>query len=176
MAWPDEHLSPEERVVLRARPHPKTPLGPAVALVVIVVPAIVAAGYATTIPTPGVAGHTIGWHTIADLVILVAAVLLVAALTVRPFLTWATTRFAVTTERVTSRAGIVTRRGIDIPLKRVVSVNVTQSVTDRLFGCGSLLLESASEQPLVFDDIPRVEDVHTLVYQAINDDSEGAGQ
>jgi uncharacterized membrane protein YdbT with pleckstrin-like domain len=168
MAWPDEHLSTGERVVLRARPHPKTLLGPAVALVVIVVLAIVAAGYATTTPTPRVAGHTIGWHTIAELVILVVAVLLVLALAVRPLLTWATTRFAVTTSRITSRAGILTRRGEDIPIRRIVSVNVKQSITDRVFGCGTLVMESASEQPLVFDDIPHVQQVHNLIYQAIN--------
>ncbi len=176
MPWPDEQLMGGETVRLRERQHPKTLIGPAAALVVVVVLAVIAATYTAGIPARGVAGRAVPWQTIANLVILVIAVLLVLGLTVRPALEWWATRFAVTSARITSRAGILVRRGEDIPLHRVTSVNVHQGITDRMFGCGTLVMESASERPLAFRAIPNVQEVHTLIYQAINDESEGASR
>jgi membrane protein YdbS with pleckstrin-like domain len=159
MPWPDEHLGPSEHVQLVERRHPKTLIGPGIVLVVIIVAAIIAAVFAGTQP----------WGGPADLAILIVAVLLILTLTVRPWLTWVTTRFAVTTSRITSRTGILARSGEDIPIRRIVSVNAHQGITDRMFGCGTLVMESASEVPLQFDDIPHVQHVHNVIYQAIND-------
>jgi hypothetical protein len=47
---------------------------------------------------------------------------------------------------------------------------------DRMFKAGTLIIESASDAPLEFSDIPRVEQVHALLYdelnRALNDDKD----
>jgi hypothetical protein len=37
-------------------------------------------------------------------------------------------------------------------------------------GCGTLVIESASDEPLEFDDIPQVERVHSLLHQDVSPD------
>jgi uncharacterized membrane protein YdbT with pleckstrin-like domain len=70
------------------------------------------------------------------------------------------------------REGVFKRTGLDIPLARVNSVRFEHSLMDRLLGCGTLIIESASDEPLEFDDIPSVEKVHTMLYREVNDNPE----
>ncbi|GAA3434442.1 hypothetical protein GCM10018954_040460 [Kutzneria kofuensis] len=76
----------------------------------------------------------------------------------------------ITTHRVMMRFGVLTRTGIDIPMSRINSVQFRHGLLDRLVGAGTLIIESASDEPLEFDDIPNVERVHSLLYREINDD------
>ncbi|HEX2288740.1 MAG TPA: PH domain-containing protein, partial [Pseudonocardiaceae bacterium] len=62
------------------------------------------------------------------------------------------------------REGILSRSGIDIPINRINSVQFRHNVIERLLGCGTLIIESAADEPLEFDDIPQVERVHSLLY------------
>lgn len=68
------------------------------------------------------------------------------------------------------REGVFTRSGIDIPMARINSVRFEHNLLDRMLGCGTLIVESASDEPLEFDDIPNVETVHTMLYREIYDD------
>jgi len=86
-----------------------------------------------------------------------------------PFVRWRTTHFIVTTDRLMAREGVIKRTGIDIPLGRINSVQFEHGLLDRVFGCGTLIIESASDEPLRFDDIPKVERVHTIIYREVND-------
>lgn len=61
------------------------------------------------------------------------------------------------------------RTGIDIPMSRINSVQFEHGLLDRVFGCGTLIIESASHEPLRFEDIPHVERVHTVIYREVND-------
>ena len=63
---------------------------------------------------------------------------------VRPFLLWLTAVHAVTDRRIITRWGIITRRGHDIPLKRVSDVSIEINLIDRPFGCGTLIITDAS--------------------------------
>jgi membrane protein YdbS with pleckstrin-like domain len=65
------------------------------------------------------------------------------------------------------RHGLLTRTGIDIPLARVNSVEFRHGLLDRLLRTGTLIIESASQDPLEFYDIPRVEHVHSLLYHEV---------
>src|SRR5687768_13570900 len=56
----------------------------------------------------------------------------------RPFLLWLTSVHAVTDRRIITRWGILTRRGHDIPLKRVSDMSIEINLIDRPFGCGTL--------------------------------------
>ena len=53
-----------------------------------------------------------------------------------------------------AREGVFKRTGLDIPLARINSVRFEHSLLDRVLGCGTLIIESASDEPLEFDDIP----------------------
>jgi uncharacterized membrane protein YdbT with pleckstrin-like domain len=89
--------------------------------------------------------------------------------TLRPFLAWRSTHFVITDRRVMYRHGLFTRSGIDIPLARINSVEFRHGVLDRMVRSGTLVIESASQDPLEFDDVPQVEQVHALLYHEVFD-------
>lgn len=90
-------------------------------------------------------------------------------LTLKPFLRWLTTHFVVTNRRVMFRQGLLTRSGIDIPLARINSVEFRDRILERVFRSGTLIIESASMDPLEFHDIPRLREVHALLYHEVFD-------
>jgi uncharacterized membrane protein YdbT with pleckstrin-like domain len=94
---------------------------------------------------------------------------LIGWLTLWPFLSWLTTHFVITDRRVMYRHGVLSRSGIDIPLARINSVEFRHRLIDRLLRTGTLIVESASQDPLEFHDIPRVEQVHALLYHEVFD-------
>ncbi len=105
-----------------------------------------------------------GWLALAALGV-VAAVWF----TVVPVIRWRTTHFVVTSRRVLVREGVLSRHGIDIPMSRINSVQFRHTVLERMLGCGTLIIESASDEPLEFEDIPGVERVHALLYNEVAD-------
>lgn len=48
------------------------------------------------------------------------------------------------------------------------SVQFRHTLLERILGCGTLSIESASDEPLEFDDIPGVERVHSMLHQQVN--------
>ncbi|SDF91060.1 PH domain-containing protein [Lentzea fradiae] len=159
MAYPDDLLSSGEHVVIHKHPHWKMLIFPVFWLVVVVVLGIYLAGLVASL----------SWAPVALIVLAVVALVLVVWLTVAPVLRWRTTHFILTSDRVMYREGVFKRTGLDIPLGRVNSVRFEHSLLDRMLGCGTLVIESASDEPLEFDDIPSVEKVHTMLYREVND-------
>ncbi len=93
----------------------------------------------------------------------------------RPVLVWATAVHAVTDRRIITRWGILTRRGHDIPLKRVSDISIEINLIDRPFGCGTLIITNASTDGNVhLHDIPRVEQTKLLIHNLVNDIQESA--
>ena len=158
MPYPDGLLRGDERVVVHKHPHWKMLVLPVLAFLIIVGLGCYAAGWITGQPW-----RLYGWIALA-----VLGGLGVLWLTVTPLLRWRTTHFVLTTRRVLVREGILSRRGIDIPINRINSVQFRHSFIDRILGCGTLIVESASDEPLEFDDIPQVERVHSLLYFEVN--------
>jgi uncharacterized membrane protein YdbT with pleckstrin-like domain len=109
------------------------------------------------------------WAPWARLVLLVVGLVLVLRFTVAPVIRWRTTHFVVTTRRVLVREGLFTRRGMDIPMSRINSVEFRHTLFERMLGVGTLIVESASDEPLEFHDVPGVEKVHALLYQEVAD-------
>jgi membrane protein YdbS with pleckstrin-like domain len=64
---------------------------------------------------------------------------------------------------------VLTRSGIDIPLARIVHVEFRHGIFDRMLRAGTLIIESAAQEPLEFYDIPRVRQVHALLYHEVFD-------
>ncbi|WP_329789044.1 PH domain-containing protein [Lentzea sp. DG1S-22] len=159
MAYPDDLLSSGEHVVIHRHPHWKVLIFPVFWLLVVVALGTYLAGL--------VADQS--WASIALIALAVIGAVLVLWLTIAPLVRWRTTHFTLTSDRVMYREGVFKRTGLDIPLARVNSVRFEHSFVDRLLGCGTLVIESASDEPLEFDDIPSVEKVHTMLYREVND-------
>ncbi|BBX35463.1 membrane-flanked domain-containing protein [Mycolicibacterium mageritense DSM 44476 = CIP 104973] len=163
MGYPENVLANDEQVVLHRHPHWKRLIG---AVLVLIVASAAAAFVAAVV-------NTTDWQPTAKNVvfIVIAAIwaIVVGWLTVWPFLNWWTTHFVITDRRVMFRHGVLTRSGIDIPLARINSVEFRHGLTDRLLRTGTLIIESASQDPLEFYDIPRVEQVHSLLYHEVFD-------
>ncbi|WP_040510999.1 PH domain-containing protein [Gordonia soli] len=163
MSFPRENLAPGERIVLHRHPHWKCLLGPFLLFVVVTAVAGVLTGMVTGSQLGGTARM---WLLI---VIGVAWALVFVWYFVRPLVSWKTTHFVLTDRRVIFRNGIVTRSGIDIPIRRINTVEFRHGLIDRILRTGTLIIESASDDPLSFDDIPQVEKVHSLLYHEVLD-------
>jgi membrane protein YdbS with pleckstrin-like domain len=159
VAYPDDLLSDGERVVIHKHPHWKMLLLPYIVLILTLGVGIWLA----------ILAQDLSWSTAAFIAIGAVALILIVWLFFVPFVRWRTTHFIVTTDRVMAREGLINRTGIDIPLSRINSVRFEHGLIDRIVGCGTLIIESASDEPLEFDDIPQVERVHSMLYREIND-------
>lgn len=167
MGYPESVLTDDERVVLHRHPHWKRLVGPVIALLVCTAAASFAAAVVSRTDWDPRA------RQIVSAVIGALWLVLVLWLTLRPFLAWKTTHFVITDRRVMYRHGVLTRSGIDIPLARINSVEFRHGLFDRMARTGTLIIESASQDPLEFDDIPQVEYVHSLLYHEVFDSQEG---
>ncbi|MCA1824522.1 MAG: PH domain-containing protein [Mycobacteriales bacterium] len=98
------------------------------------------------------------------------ALALLVALCVQPVIAWLTTHFVLTNHRVVMRKGLVARSGRDVPLFRINDVTFSHGIIERLFGAGTLVIESAGEHGQVtLTDIPHVEDVQRQLYRLIEE-------
>jgi uncharacterized membrane protein YdbT with pleckstrin-like domain len=161
VAYPDELLVTGEEIVIHRHPHWKMLIRPVLVLLVVVgIVSYLAALVGTQT-----------WASWAWLALGVVGLGLVIRFTLMPVIRWRTTHFVVTTRRVLVREGLFSRRGMDIPMSRINSVQFRHTLFERLFGVGTLVIESASDEPLEFHDIPGVEEVHTLLYQEVADET-----
>jgi len=163
MGYPDNVLATDEQVVLHRHPHWKRLIAP---VLVLLVTTALAAFLAALVARTGWDANT---RKVVSAVVAGVWLLLIGWLTLRPFLAWLTTHFVITDRRVMYRHGVLTRAGIDIPLARINSVEFRHGLFDRMVRTGTLIIESASQDPLEFTDIPRVEQVHSLLYHEVFD-------
>jgi uncharacterized membrane protein YdbT with pleckstrin-like domain len=103
-------------------------------------------------------------------VVMVGAVVLWLLVSIRRILEWWTTSYVITSERVVVRAGILTRRGTEIPLEMINNVAFSQTLFERMTRSGDLLIESAGEGGQNrYTNIPNPEGVQSLIYQVRED-------
>ncbi|MDQ1709847.1 MAG: hypothetical protein QOG49_1232 [Frankiaceae bacterium] len=158
MGYPKRLLDENEEVVFDLHPHWKVLIVPVVVAVVTVFAAAFASAQAGNLDQ----------SSIARIVIAVIALALIAAFSIAPAIRWATTHFVLTSKRVVMRTGVLARTGRDIPLFRVNDVTFSHTMWERLFGAGTLTVESAGERGQVtLSDIPHVEDVQRELYRLV---------
>ena len=157
MAYPDDLLVEDEQVVVHRHPHWKMLVVPVVVLLLVVG---VASFLAAVVSAQS-------WALWAWLGLAVAGLAVVGRFTVFPVLRWRTTHFVVTDRRVLVREGVLTRQGMDIPLRRISSVQFRQGLLERLLGAGTLVVEADSDESLEFDDVPGVRQVHAVLYNEV---------
>lgn len=133
MPYPKKLLNDHETVALDLHPHWWYFAKAAIVLVAAIVAAIV-----WLVLDDSWFESSVGW--IAIVLILVSVVWLV-----KRYLSWSTTNFVVTSDRVIFRTGMFAKSGIEIPLDRVNNVNFNQSIIERMIGAGDLMIESGGE-------------------------------
>jgi uncharacterized membrane protein YdbT with pleckstrin-like domain len=158
VAYPKSLLSPGEEVVLDLHPHWKQ-----IALPIVLVPVVIGLASFAAAEMPDNSAQTP-----VRLAILAIAVLILLWFSLRPYLTWQFTHYVVTNRRIVHREGVLARSGRDVPLNRVNDVSFQHGVIDRIFGCGTLVIESAGERGQVpLREVPKVEQVQRTVYQLV---------
>ncbi|MCM4084016.1 PH domain-containing protein [Paractinoplanes hotanensis] len=160
MAFPAEVLAEEEELVLHLHPHWKTALGPGLLVLIAVVVTAVA-----WVMLPVTEGGRIAFLVVAAIMVYQGVRYGVAPLAV-----WRCTHYVLTDERILLQDGVIARERRDLPLSRVNDHVVTQSVLDRLFGTGTLKIDSIGEQAVVLTALPRAQQVQTLLYELIEQD------
>ena len=163
MAYPEDDLAPDEELILHRHPHWKMLLVPVLVLLVVVA----LAGFLAALI------RNRSWANVGWIVLAVIGVTVATRCTLTPLMRWYTTHFVLTDRRVLVRQGVLTRTGLDIPMTRINSVRFRHGLLDRMLGTGTLIIESASQEPLEFDDIPHVEQVHSLLYNEVYDADRG---
>jgi uncharacterized membrane protein YdbT with pleckstrin-like domain len=165
MGFPRRLLNDDETVVVDLHPHWWFLAGPVIALVgatVLAVVALVVTGAGTT---PRLIG---GWASLA--LIVVSACWLVVR-----WLHWVTINFAITTQRVVRRSGVIAKSGMEIPLERVNTVMSSQGMFERLVGVGDLVIESGGDfGQQRFTGIRRPERVTRVLHGLVHERQERA--
>jgi uncharacterized membrane protein YdbT with pleckstrin-like domain len=153
-------LTADEQPVLLLHPHWKTLIRPFLLAVIVVAAALVAEVLIRGKDAPAV-----------RLVVAAVAILVLMLWLAVPVLRWRTTTYELTTKRLRTRAGIVTRHGRDIPLVRINDVSFSKGLLDRLLGAGRLVVESAGEHgQILLNDIPHVEQVQGTLFRLVEEE------
>ena len=146
MAISPKLLNDGEHVVVSTRTHPKVLLGPLALLVI-----LLAVGVVDQVVLEAHALHLVVWALV---------VLAILWFVGRPVLAWLAASYTITTRRLITRRGILTRKGHDIPLSRISDVAYKMGLIDRMLGCGTLKISDAStDGEVTLPDIPHVEQV-----------------
>src|SRR5271155_4183758 len=153
-------MAGDEQPVLLLHPHWKTLIRPVLVAVLVVAIALVAEALPSGSDAAAIRG-AVG----------VVAVLFLMVWLIVPVLRWRTTTYELTTKRLRTRFGVVTRHGRDIPLTRINDVSFEKGLLDRLLGAGRLVVESAGEHgQIVLRDIPHVADVQATLFRLVEDE------
>lgn len=102
----------------------------------------------------------------------IALLLLVASVLwfLQRLIAWYSTNFVVTTDRCIYREGIISKRGIEIPLERINTVFFNQGPIERLVRAGDLRIESAGEMGIQhFEDVRDPVRVQNILYQEMEE-------
>ena len=159
MPFPRKYLHESEDIVIDRKPHLWYLVHPVAAFLVTLVLGSLAASKIN--PRNG---HVNGWITWASIVLPVLSLFWFAW----TYITWRTTNFVVTTDRLIFRQGVVAKKGKEIPLERINDISFNQTIFERLIGAGDLLIESGGEQGQQrFADIRKPFEVQNLIYKSI---------
>jgi membrane protein YdbS with pleckstrin-like domain len=101
----------------------------------------------------------------ASWVIAIVAIAWVVWLVLKYF-QWTMTYFVVTSRRVIYRTGVISKKGVEIPLERINNINFHQRIIDRIIGAGDLDIESAGRDGQThFDFIRHPDGVQHEIYR-----------
>jgi len=148
MGYPERLLSDDEVIESEFRPHWSGIVREGL---------IIVAGVAIAVLLAIFDAPTWGYAVVAGLVLV-----LIAGGLVR----WANTLHVITNERLIYRAGFIAKQGTELPLEVIQNVAFNQTLFERIFGTGDLMIESAGTHGQTrYRDIPNPEAVQSLIYK-----------
>ena len=159
MAYDRSNLHANERIVVDEHPH-------WIMLMWSVIWVIAAVAFGIFLLVQGWEG----WFGTGTKWLAVAAIVVSLLYLCQRLIKWWSTNFVITTDRCIYREGIISKRGIEIPLERINTVFFHQHLFERLVRAGDLMIESAGhggEQR--FEDIRNPVAVQNLLYQTMED-------
>jgi uncharacterized membrane protein YdbT with pleckstrin-like domain len=113
-------------------------------------------------------------QTPARLIVAGLAVIIAIAFSFVPFLRWFFTRYELTDQGIVIRTGILNRSVRTIPIGRINDASHSQRLIERVFGKGTLVVESGGERgQLVLKNLPEVDEWHKQIYALIDDLADG---
>lgn len=147
-------LNTDEELILELRPH----------WVGLTVPAVIAAG-GLILLILGTVFRPDGSFGSAILLICILVFLGTLGYLGWKYLVWNRTVFGLTSARVISRWGVLSKAGVEIPLERINTVLSNQSPWERMLGCGDITIESAGQEGTqTFDDVRKPAIVQKEIY------------
>ena len=98
------------------------------------------------------------------------AMVVFAVWVVVKFLDWRFTHFVLTNERVIFRTGVLSKRGVEIPLGRINNINFNQGIWERIIGAGDLSIESAGRDgQSLFSNVQHPDGVQQEIYRMMEE-------
>jgi uncharacterized membrane protein YdbT with pleckstrin-like domain len=150
MGYPRKLLSAGEEIVTEFRPHWSQVLKEGLLSVMVAVLIILVATRRFDAKTWVIGALVVVWFVIV----------------VAEFVRWWTTQHVITNERLIYRSGLISKKGTEIPLEVINDVTFKQSVIERVFGSGDLLIESAGTHgQSAYTNIPHPENVQKVIYE-----------
>jgi uncharacterized membrane protein YdbT with pleckstrin-like domain len=160
MAYPAKLLSAGERIEFEMRPHWRSLVTPSLVLVL----TVAVATFLWRVLPSGDTGKYLKYALV------IVALLCILAYFVKPLLGWLTTQYVFTDRRIITRTGIIARSGRDMALSKVNDVSFSYNILERILGCGTLKVSSASDDDLVISNMPHVEEIQREIYRLREDD------
>lgn len=162
MTFMSKELMDGEKIVARLKPHVKALLLPLIFLILITVLTGISLGYVYS--SNSVNERWKNWLYIGTPLVALIAIIFFSVL---PWLSWMSTHFAITNKRIFYRKGVFSRTGLDVPYNKLAGVEYHQSFLDRFIGVGTLEVITHGKEPVFFREIPRVKEVHKLIYSEL---------
>lgn len=163
MAFPKQLLADHEKVVFDIKPHWIAVVPSAIWTVVAIVAGIF--GYRAV-------GDIFDKSTTPEKVFLLIILAGWFYLAVLPFLKWRFTMFVLTSDRLITRSGILSKHSKEIPLERINDVAFSQTVLERIVGAGDLFIESAGERGQTrISDVRKPEQMQLMIYKESEENS-----
>lgn len=154
MAFPDKLLNDGEHLIIDTHPHWWIFAGVVTRLVLAIVLAVVGAVQFDS-------------NTIVNY-IGIALILFTAGHLAWVYVVWRTTDFVLTSDRLVTRNGVLSRQTREIPLERINDISCHQTLFERIIHAGDLLVESGGERgQSTFPNVHEPFDVQNTIYRAI---------
>lgn len=83
------------------------------------------------------------------------------------FIAWITTIYVFTSQRIVTRKGLLFISGESLPLAKVNSIQFSKTLLERLFGSGSLRIESAAENQVIIRHVTHAEEIQRQLDEQI---------
>jgi uncharacterized membrane protein YdbT with pleckstrin-like domain len=159
VAYDKKLLYGDEKIIVDTHPHWIMLVGAVLSVVV----ATAAGIWLLTLGWEGFVGDAARWAGIALIVCSLAYL-------IHRVVKWNSTNFVITTDRCIYRSGIISKRGVEIPLERINTVFFHQHLLERMVRAGTLHVESAGELGIQrFEDVRDPVTIQNLLYQAMEE-------